>query len=114
MKIRTVFMAKIASKRKETRPLLSGKPTWRAKKLIIFYLKNEVLSQSLRPAQSARLSRHFSKACSKANSRAHFSHPGAKKNIKNEKNERNIAANRSLIFHDFFVVKSEYNNNNNN
>ena len=59
MKIRTVFMAKIASKRKETRPLLSGKPTWRAKKLIIFYLKNEVLSQSLRPAQSARLSRHF-------------------------------------------------------
>ena len=27
MKIPTVFMAKIASKRKETRPLLSGKPT---------------------------------------------------------------------------------------
>ena len=55
MKIRTVFMAKIASKRKETRPLLSGKPTWRAKKLIIFYFKNEVL----RPAQNARLSRRF-------------------------------------------------------
>ena len=61
MKIRTAFMAKIVSKRKETRSLLSGKPTWRAKKIFNFYLKNEVLSQSLGPAQSARLSRHFSR-----------------------------------------------------
>ena len=46
MGILTVFMVKRASKRKETRPRLSGKPRWRAKKLIIFFKKNEVLSQA--------------------------------------------------------------------
>ena len=45
MGILTVFMAKRASKRKETRPRLSGKQAWRKKKSVIFTRKIEVLSQ---------------------------------------------------------------------